>query len=303
MSDSDSDSSSSSSSSLPSKITAIKTKSSSSKATSNAQDDPTWAYAPPEGMSLISDSDIEDNGEEWDWDSFQKDSELELLVIRAPSGVKPKHLENLTIDLSNSSSSKNHKVGVLNRKHESYDVWNLGGASSSSSNVGGVEVGRMDDEASSIGGEEMKGLTCLLPRKKKNSKRGEFYIAPRPISRHIIVTAQPPKPSTEKDSPETSSIPTQNPPRFAYPPELLSHRFIAFGSTNAAVADADNDEMDLDVDPPTKKKDGKELKETSTKTSSKSKESKETKKRKKNADTEEPEMPSQKKQKKSKSKK
>ncbi|KAE9385601.1 hypothetical protein BT96DRAFT_1006897 [Gymnopus androsaceus JB14] len=66
MSDSDSDSSSSSSSSLPSKIAVIKTKSSSSKAKSNAQDDPT---------------DIEDNGEEWDWGSFQKDSELELLFL------------------------------------------------------------------------------------------------------------------------------------------------------------------------------------------------------------------------------
>lgn len=95
--------------------------------------------------------------------------------------VKPKHLENFTIDLPNSSSTSNQKIGVLNRKHENYDVWNLGvGSSSSSSNevVGGIEVqSERVEAAASIGGEEMKGITCLLPRRKsKDPKKRGFYI-------------------------------------------------------------------------------------------------------------------------------
>ncbi|KAJ3869866.1 hypothetical protein EV359DRAFT_24552, partial [Lentinula novae-zelandiae] len=209
----------SSSSSLPSEVyvkskpkTSIRSKTKKiSLAKPTPEDDPTWAYQPPEGMTLVENTEIHD---EWDWDTFKKDPELELWVIRVPNGVKPKHLENMTISLPDSSSNhRNTKVGVLNRKQESYDVW---------------DVGRLDEESTAGGGEEMRGLSCLLPRKKKH---GELYIAPRPIARHLLISAQIPKPSSSEDY----LMPTQNLPRFSYPQELLKHRFVAFGSTKVAV--------------------------------------------------------------------
>ncbi|KIK64300.1 hypothetical protein GYMLUDRAFT_410975 [Collybiopsis luxurians FD-317 M1] len=342
MSDSDSDSS------LPSKITRSPTSITKSKPSSkskgkektkaaadatkkSSEEDPAWAFQPPEGMSVI--EDVEDNGEEWDWDAFRKNDELELWLIRVPNGIKPKHLENLSIDLPEPSSSKkpsksrsaNSKVGVLNRKTENYDVWDvdLNRSSSSSSDgiVGGIEVGRIDD--SGIYAEEMKGLSCILPRKKK---RGELFIAPRPIKRHLVVTAQPPKPSVSSpdgESPETSSevpsIPTQNPPRFSYPKEMLKHRFVAFGSTKeAATSASDNDgedgsrgdQMDVDTEPPVKlepqpvkeKAKEKEKKEKSKEKKDKEKSTKEPKESKKRKTAEEGGvgLPSPKKQKKAK---
>ncbi|KAJ4475559.1 hypothetical protein J3R30DRAFT_3294445 [Lentinula aciculospora] len=298
MSDSDS-----SSSSLPSNIL-VKSKmkndaknktKSRSTAKPDPQDDPTWPYQPPEGMALLENTEVD---EEWDYDTFKKDSELELWLIRVPNGVKPKHLENLSFDLPGSSSHhQNTKVGVLNRKQESYDVWNLGSSSlSGGSDIGGVEVGRMDDETTAGGGEEIRGLTCLLPRKKK---RGELYIAPRPITRHLIISAQHPKPSSSEQSPETS-IPTQNPPRFSYPKELLKHRFVAFGSNKTIVNDANDahgvgGDGDVEMrDAPTKS-DKQSRKSDKKSTERESKQSKETKKRK---TADETVMPTPKKQKK-----
>ncbi|KAJ4493302.1 hypothetical protein C8R41DRAFT_919520 [Lentinula lateritia] len=225
----------SSSSSLPSEAyvkskpkTSIRSKTKKiSSAKPTPEDDPTWAYQPPEGIALVENTEIHD---EWDWDTFKKDPELELWVIRVPNGVKPKHLENMTISLPDSSSNhRNTKVGVLNRKQESYDVWDVCSSSTSGSDdIGGVELGRLDEESTAGGGEEMRGLSCLLPRKKKH---GELYIAPRPITRHLLISAQIPKPSSSEDY----LMPTQNLPRFSYPQELLKHRFVAFGSTKVAV--------------------------------------------------------------------
>ncbi|KAJ3971026.1 hypothetical protein EV361DRAFT_962939 [Lentinula raphanica] len=229
--------------------------------------DPTWAFDPPAGMSLLEFGELGGVNEGWDWDTFEKDPRLELWVVRVPKGVNPKHLEHAVINLPGPSSTRsNHrttKVGVLNRKQERYDIWNLGSSSSLSSNddmIGGVEVGRVDNEdGAGGGGEEMRGFTCLLPKKNKSknkNKRGEFYIAPRPIARHLLVTgqpAQPARPSTTNDPSSSSTIPTiptQNPPRFAYPPELLKHRYVAFGSTPVTPHndddDGDDDKMELD---------------------------------------------------------
>ncbi|KAH7880075.1 uncharacterized protein C8R40DRAFT_1166275 [Lentinula edodes] len=255
------------------------------------EDDPTWAYQPPEGMALVENAETHD---EWDWDTFKKDPELELWVIRVPNGVKPKHLENMTISLPGSSSNQNTKVGVLNRKQESYDVWNVCSSSTSGNgDIGGVEVGRLDEEGTAGGGEEMRGLSCLLPRKKKH---GELYIAPTPITRHLLISAQIPKPSSSEDY----SMPTQNLPRFSYPQELLKHRFVAFGSTKVAVdyddeagsahGNGGGDDGDVEMEDVLPKS-------VKAKKSTEKKLSKQTKKRK---TAEEAVMPSPKKQKKSK---
>ncbi|KAJ3877598.1 hypothetical protein F5051DRAFT_353430 [Lentinula edodes] len=262
-----------------------------SSAKPTPEDDPTWAYQPPEGMALIENA---ENHNEWDWDTFKKDPELELWVIRVPNGVKPKHLENMTISLPDSSSNhRNTKVGVLNRKQESYDVWDVCSSSTSGSDdIGGVEVGRLDEEGAAGGGEEMRGLSCLLPRKKKH---GELYIAPRPITRRLLVSAQIPKPSSSEDY----SMPTQNLPRFSYPQELLKHRFVAFGSTKeaenhdeagSAHGNGGGDDGDVEMEDLLPKSE-------KAKKSTEKKLSKHTKKRK---TAEEAVMPSPKKQKKSK---
>jgi len=81
------------------------------------------------------------------------------------------------------------------------------------------------DQAPLIGGEEVKSLSCILPRK---SKKGNLYPAPKPIARHIIVSAQPQKPSTSDSPSQNTSL--KNPPRHKYPPELLKHRFMPYGS-------------------------------------------------------------------------
>ncbi|KAJ3757784.1 hypothetical protein EV360DRAFT_45336 [Lentinula raphanica] len=279
MSDSESSESSTTSTELPSTILAPSKKPTAKKPpkkkikstrTVEANDDdhdPTWAFDPPAGMSLLEFGELGGVNEGWDWDTFERDPRLELWVVRVPKGVNPKHLEHAVINLPGPSSTHpnqpNHrttKVGVLNRKQERYDIWNLGSSSSLSSNddmIGGVEVGRVDSDGG--GGEEMRGFTCLLPKKNKSknkNKRGEFYIAPRPIARHLLVTgqpAQPARPSTTNDPSSSSTIPTiptQNPPRFAYPPELLKHRYVAFGSTPVTPHndddDGDDDKMELD---------------------------------------------------------
>ena len=136
-----------------------------------------WDYVPPEGTILL-DHDV-DSGE-FDWDAVKDDENVELWLIRLPEGVrifmtanfkiiltdvsdhaqvKPKYLENVQIDLPSASQSKT--VGVLDRKHMSYDIWSVG-----------------DDDRLPVGGEEVRGLSCLLPRKKKNGKlyKGIFLV-------------------------------------------------------------------------------------------------------------------------------
>lgn len=70
--------------------------------------------------------------------------------------VKPKYLENMKIQLPPSSSSST-RVGTLDRKHTSYDIWNVGD----------------DNDDQPVVGEELKGLSCLLPRK---SEKGKLFL-------------------------------------------------------------------------------------------------------------------------------
>ena len=65
--------------------------------------------------------------------------------------LKPKHLENVQLELP--SSSKTTRIGAIDRKSTAYDVWALG-----------------DDEADAVGGDELRVVSCLLPRRKKGGK-------------------------------------------------------------------------------------------------------------------------------------
>jgi hypothetical protein len=78
---------------------------------------------------------------------------MEILPIL--SQVKPKHLENMSIDPSSLSSSSSC-VGTLERKLATFDLWTLGDS----------------ENNAPVGGEEIKSIACLLPRK---SKKGKLY--------------------------------------------------------------------------------------------------------------------------------
>ncbi|KAF9453712.1 hypothetical protein P691DRAFT_719171 [Macrolepiota fuliginosa MF-IS2] len=215
-----------------------------------------WAFQPPAGAKVISTNAEVDNGD-FDWDAVQDDEDVEVWVLRVPDNVKPKHLEGLSLDLPSSSSKKGKqtttRVGTLNRKHNSYGIWSLGGDDSTPA------------DTSMVGGEELKSLSCLLPRK---SKKGRLYPTPKPITRHIIVSAQPPQPTSPDSS--TSTTMHQNPPRHKYPSELLTHQFMPYGSlvdsdkvSDLVMMEVDNNvTTQLDVD----EKEGKKTKKKKNKT-------------------------------------
>ncbi|EPQ50615.1 hypothetical protein GLOTRDRAFT_118288 [Gloeophyllum trabeum ATCC 11539] len=198
----------------------------------NEGENPHWAYRPPDGAVEIEyDSDLG----EFDWDAVKSDENLELWVIRVPDGLKTKYLEGVEIE-SLPSMSRSARIGSIDRKHTSYDIWS---------------IGEEDDEEKPdvlILGEEMRGLSCLLPRSKKG---GKLYQAPKTFSRHIIITSKPtlPTPEPSSDSSIDSGSDLQSAPRQRYPKELLTHRFMPYGSLGENGESA-GDAMDVDLEAP-----------------------------------------------------
>jgi hypothetical protein len=170
-------------------------------------------------------------------------------LLKDHTQVKPKYLENVKIDAP--SSSLSGTVGVLHRKHRSYDVWSVG-----------------NNEGQPVGGEEVRGFTCLLPRKKKNGKlyKGTLHlgpsvaflifatiflrIAPKPIARHLVLSAQDVIPTPDPSVPVAadSARTHQNPPRQSYPEEALKYRFMPYGSLVANDDATSAHEMDIDME-------------------------------------------------------
>ncbi|KAJ6606156.1 hypothetical protein DFH09DRAFT_1119463 [Mycena vulgaris] len=194
---------------------AEKAKSASQAAARNEGDDSHWAYTPPtKATRLEATADMGD----FDWDALNSNPDLELWLVRIPEAVKPKYLETAQLELpaaAKRDSTKSAKLGMLQRKHVAYDIWSVG-----------------DDapEELAIGGEEIKRLSCLLPRK---SKKGKLYTAPTPIARTIVMAAQAVKPTPDPsnaDSPNGRPV-YKNPPRESHPIELLKHKFMPYGST------------------------------------------------------------------------
>ncbi|KAI0648400.1 hypothetical protein C8Q79DRAFT_955302 [Trametes meyenii] len=182
---------------------------------------PNWDYTPPEGYKAMN---LKVDDRTFDWDSIKDDDDLELWVVRVPDGLKTKYLQDAKLELS-SSPSNTFRAGSIDRKTTTFDVWNLG-----------------EDEADTIGGEELRGVSALLPRSKKG---GQLYQAPKSIARCLVISARPTLPTPES-SPESSRVLHQNPPRPTYPKEILTHRFMPIGS----LAPVEDDVvMDVDVPP------------------------------------------------------
>ncbi|KAJ3488566.1 hypothetical protein NLI96_g2757 [Meripilus lineatus] len=154
------------------------------------------------------------HGGEFDWDKLHNKDDLELWIIRVPEALaKPKILESLSLDKP-TSSKRTARIGAIQRKHTSYDVWSIG-----------------DELNEYVGGDEVKSLEPLLPQSSKGNK---LYLAPEMKTRHMVITARPaiptPEPSPEGDPTTSTSKVHRNPPRFTYPKEVLKHAFVPTGA-------------------------------------------------------------------------
>ncbi|KAH7890085.1 hypothetical protein F5I97DRAFT_1850037 [Phlebopus sp. FC_14] len=187
----------------------------------NEGDDPHWAYKPPDGAVLL---DHSVDAEPFEWDAIRDDDDMEIWLLRVPDSIRAKHLEGLQIDPP--PSSRTARVGNLTRKNTTFDVWSIG-----------------DDDADCVGGEELRGLSCLLPRKKK---RGKLCVAPKAVARHIVISAQPTIPSVLDQQPSVH----QNHPRPSYSKDLLNHRFIPYGARSQQDIPVSQPTMDVDIPAP-----------------------------------------------------
>ncbi|KAF8496848.1 hypothetical protein F5888DRAFT_1614298 [Russula emetica] len=165
------------------------------------------------------DSIIDESGDygDFDYDAVKADDGVELWLVRAPSTMKAKNLRDLEIN----SSRVGGLVGDLMRKGTAYDVWSLDPDPA----VSGVGVGA----------EELNGLSVLLPCKRKGGKK--LYLAQKPITRHLVVSARPAKPARPE-------VAYEAPKREAYPDEVLTHRFHPYGDPGDLPRE---DHMDVDV--------------------------------------------------------
>ncbi|TFK16803.1 hypothetical protein FA15DRAFT_676544 [Coprinopsis marcescibilis] len=203
-----------------------------------AENDAAWAFKPPADRVLLENL---GNAGEFDYDAIASNDDLELWVIRVPDAVKPKHLSGLKLDpIPSSTSSKTLKLGSLKKKHATFDVWSLGESD--------------DTDTVLVGGEELSGLSLLLPRSKKN----KLYNPPKQISRRLVLAAQPviATPPNQSDLPTFNSTTKkyQNATRPSYPHDFLTHTFKPYGSlirggdasqtqsTQQPIAEEDNDE-------------------------------------------------------------
>ncbi|KAL1685270.1 hypothetical protein GGG16DRAFT_66650 [Schizophyllum commune] len=195
--------------------------------TKNEGSDANWALEPPAGAVAIDNASVSVG--EFDWDAVNADPDNEVWLIRIPEGVKPKHLEGAVMSASSHSKfSRTGKVGSLSRKHTTYDIWSL--AETDYENADPEEAA-----STPVGGEEQRALSCLLPRRKR---KGDLYLAPKPITRHLVLSARELQPTAPQ-----SAIPLQNPPRQSYPEEMLTHKFMPYGSL---VATGDDEDVAMD---------------------------------------------------------
>jgi hypothetical protein len=154
-------------------------------------------------------------------------------------------------------------VGELSRKTTAYDIWSLSPPSSSShrsANIG-------DSHHPQVCAEELNGLSVLLPRKRKGGKlflgtygmqdpsacvvlmRTTALPAPKPVTRHLVVTVRPAEPTRPAPGDAVSDPATfENPPREAYPDAVLTHRFRPYGDPGEPPQPSPEDQIDLEVE-------------------------------------------------------
>src|SRR6266702_5188662 len=82
----------------------------------------------------------------------------------------------------------------------------------------------------------------------KHSHAQHPLVAPKPVTRHLVVAARPAEPTRSGPGDAASDPATfQNPPREAYPDEALTHRFRPYGDPGEPPPPPE-DQLDLDMD-------------------------------------------------------
>ncbi|BGP13913.1 hypothetical protein JCM10213_002556 [Rhodosporidiobolus nylandii] len=147
-------------------------------------DPSTQKYTAPEGFKAVR---VTKAHEQLDWDALNDDQDLELWAVRVPAGVKPKHLDGLTLTLPDAANTASRKaVGHFTAKKADYDVFLTGGEASNKRKRDG-EAAEVDDLP---GAKELQSLVPLVPRKTRENK---LFQAPRPIARTLLINrALPP---------------------------------------------------------------------------------------------------------------
>ncbi|KAI5477820.1 hypothetical protein MNV49_005904 [Pseudohyphozyma bogoriensis] len=124
-----------------------------------------------------------------DWEEIKSNPNLELWAIRIPDGVKPKHLSGLTIKLPSKLTPENSTlpVGSLASKAGDFDIFVA--AEPVKSGKRKRDDGERDEKPDVTigvkGGEEMRALVPMLPKK---SAGGKLFQAPRPLTHNLIMT-------------------------------------------------------------------------------------------------------------------
>lgn len=67
--------------------------------------------------------------------------------------LSAKHLDNIKVEAPSGSTSSTARIGSLERKSTTYDIWSVGHAPNDL-----------------VGAEELKELSLMVPRKKKRGK-------------------------------------------------------------------------------------------------------------------------------------
>ncbi|KAG8927635.1 hypothetical protein FRC01_007142 [Tulasnella sp. 417] len=127
---------------------------------------PSSKWKPPRGYAKVN-VDSSEQGKIFDYDTIKNDPNLEIWVMRMPLTIKPKHLENLAIQMpANPSTSSAQSIGVIDRKDKHYDIHLLPSQSDALPPSGDHSA----TETSGLGeAAELRSLSVLLPRSKSNS--------------------------------------------------------------------------------------------------------------------------------------
>jgi hypothetical protein len=88
--------------------------------------------------------------EKFDWDAVNNDPNLEIWAIRLPLQLKPKYLDKMSFPLPQKGSTGGKIARIsAGKKQSQYDITLASG---------------------STGAEEMRGMSCLLPRRTRSGK-------------------------------------------------------------------------------------------------------------------------------------
>ncbi|KAG8833259.1 hypothetical protein FRC17_011034 [Serendipita sp. 399] len=167
-------------------------------------------YKPPEGFKLISAS--SDYGV-FDWDTLDRNPNLEIWAVRIPAGLKPKHLNNMSFPLPSRMPPGGGELARITtgKNQTQYSISSV---------------------SSSTGGEELKSVSCLLPKASKDGKLypGKSNYVSRPISGHLIISelqsTAPSEPNSLHAPREVEALPLPSSKRYSHPDHLLKHKYV-----------------------------------------------------------------------------